>query len=204
MALYINQQLLRQYSYLTPAAVEGCVAILLLLPPGCVGDREALLLRTCLWRDLCALATLLGWVSGCGGEVQSTQQFRMLFLILKLPFVWGVFFFERWGKLGCFCPPFRAVGNNCMLALLIQSCFVPSHTLFPLLLRGMLSTTVRASAYTCEVLSWQFLCAEKGTCLGSGELEVAKNPVEQEEQSVLGPKSHWGKISTRGSTDAHL
>lgn len=119
--------------------------------------------------------------------------------------LFGVFFFfEGWGKLGCFCPPFRAVGNNCMLALLIQSCFVPSHTLFPLLLRGMLSTTVRASAYTCEVLSWQFLCAEKGTCLGSGELEVAKNPVEQEEQSVLGPKSHWGKISTRGSTDAHL
>lgn len=91
-----------------------------------------------------------------------------------------------------------------MLPFLLQPCFVPSRTLFPLLLRGTLSTTVRTSLLTPEVLSWQFLCEGKGTCSGRGELEVAKNPVEQEEHSVLGSKSRWGKISTEGRTDAHL
>lgn len=68
-----------------------------------------------------------------------------------------------------------------------------SHTVPITAQRNVFNHSENLSAYTCEVLSWQFLCEGKGTCSGRGELEVAKNPVEQEEHSVLGSKSRWGR-----------
>lgn len=70
--------------------------------------------------------------------------------------------------------------------------------------RNAFNQSESLSACTCKARSWQLLCTGEGMCTGRGELEVAKNPAEQEEHHVLGPRSDWGKISTGGSTDTQL